>query len=102
MSKNKSSLQKIMEIDKKIGQIKRNANYRKIKKGIRKLEEFHHANRLITIPSPQNFEKEIRIRRRSKELDKVKQLYKNQLDKFDEEILSLLEERTVLENQIFE
>ena len=101
MSKNKSSLQKIIEIDKKIGKIKRNKNYLQIKKSIKKLEEFHIANKFITIPSPQNIEKEIRIRRRSRDFDEIKKMYKIKLGEFEEEILTLLEERAALENQIF-
>jgi hypothetical protein len=101
MSKNKSSLEKIIEIDKKIGKIKRDTNYRKIKKSIKLLEEFHIANKFITIPSPQNIEKEIRIRRRSRDFDEIKKMYRTELGKYEEEIFTLLEERAALENQIF-
>ena len=101
MSGKKSPLEKILEIDKEISQIKNDATYVKIRNGLKKINSFHQGNRYISIPSPQDVKTEIRIRRQSKRMKSVITMYESRLSAFEEKISSLLRERNALEVQIF-
>lgn len=101
MSGKKSPLEKILKIDKEISRIKKDTAYMKIRNGLKTINSFHQGRRFISIPSPRDVGKEIRLRRRSKELKSVKTLYEKRISEFEEEIISLLRERDALEVQIF-
>jgi DNA mismatch repair ATPase MutS len=101
MSGKNSPLEKILEIDKEISQIKNDTTYMKIRNGLKKIKKGYHGNRYISIPSPRDVRKEIRIRRRSKEMKSVKRMYEKRLSAFEAKISSLLRERNTLEVQIF-
>lgn len=101
MPRKKSNLEKILEIDKEISQIKNDSTYMKIRNGLKKLNSPHSGYRFVTIPSPQDVKKEIKIQRRSKKMKSVKMMYKERLYAFEEKINSLLRERNDLEMKIF-
>ena len=101
MSGKNYSLEKILEIEKKISQIKKDKTHLKIRNGLKKINNINERKRFLTIPSPQDVKKEIRIRRRSKEMKSVRKLYEKRLSEFDEKISSLLKERYAFEVQIF-
>ncbi len=101
MSGKMSPLEKILEIDKEISQIKNDVTYMKIRNGLQKIKSHQHGNSFITIPSPIDENKEMKIRRRSKEMKSVKKMYENRLEVFEEKIISLLREKNALEIQIF-
>jgi hypothetical protein len=102
MTDENSPLEEILKIEKDIIRLKRNTNYMKIRKGLQKLESMSLGNRLISIPSPQNLQKEIRIRRRSKEMKSIKKMYIERLSEFDQKIGTLYEEKEALEEEIFD
>lgn len=101
MSGKNSPLEKILELDKEIRQIKRDATYMKLRNGLRKIERVNPGSRFISILSPKDMKKEIRIRRRSKDMRSIRRKYEEHLSKFEERISSLLNERETLEAQIF-
>lgn len=101
MSKKGSPIKKILEIDEEILKIKNDETYMKIRKGLKKLQKYHHGKSFIKVPSPKDVTTEIKIRRRSKEMKSVKEMYETRLSTFEEKISSLLRERNALEIQIF-
>jgi vacuolar-type H+-ATPase subunit F/Vma7 len=101
MSGKTSPLEKILEIDMEIIQIKNDTTYMKIRNGLKKIKSRQHGNSFVTIPSPRDENKEIKIRRRSKEMKSVIKMYENRLSVFEEKIISLFREKNALEMQIF-
>lgn len=73
----------------------------KLRKGLQKLDKLNLGNRLISIPSPQDLQKDIRIRRHSKEMKSIKEMYIERLSEFDQKIGMLYEEKEALEEEIF-
>jgi hypothetical protein len=73
----------------------------KIRNGLKKLNSPHSGYRFITVPSPKDVRKEIKIQRRSKKMKSVKVMYEERLSVFEEKISSLLREKNDLELKIF-
>jgi hypothetical protein len=101
MSRKKSPLEKILKIDKDIDRIKKDTTYLRIRKGLKTINGFNHGRRFVTIPSLQDVGKELRLRKRSKELKTVKTAYKERLSEFEAEITLLRRKKAALEVQIF-
>jgi hypothetical protein len=100
MSRKKSPLEKILKIDKDIDRIKKDTTYLRIRKGLKTMDDFQGKS-FILIPSPHDVGKELRLRRRSKELKSVKTAYKVCISEFEAEINLLRKEKAALEVQIF-
>ena len=101
MSRLKSPLENILEIEKQIDRIKKDTTYMRIRKGLKTIDDFHQGRRFVSIPSLQDVGKEIKLRRRSKELKSVKTAYKDRISEFEDEIVLLLRKRNAFEVQIF-
>ena len=100
MSRNKSPLEKILKIDKDIDRIKKDTTYMKIRKGLKTMDDFQ-GKRFVFLPSPEDVGKDIRLRRRSKELKSVKTAYKVRISEFEDEIVLLLRKKDAFKVQIF-
>jgi len=73
----------------------------KIKKSLKKIERINFGSRLIRVPSPDDLEKDIEIRKRSKEMAFIKERYRERLVEFDEKLVSLHKDRKNLVKQLF-
>jgi hypothetical protein len=80
---------------------KKRYNYLRIRKGLKTIDGFNHGRRFVTIPSLQDVGKELRLRKRSKELKTVKTAYKERISEFEAEITLLRRKKAALEVQIF-
>ena len=100
MSRIKSPLERILKIDRDIDRIKKDTTYIRIRKGLKTLGDFQ-GKRFVSIPSPLDVGKEIKLRRRSKELKSVETAYKELISEFEAEITLLRRKKAALEVQIF-
>ena len=56
---------------------------------------------LITIPSPENYDKQITLRKNTDEFKNAFEQYENQISVYDERFKKLSEKRRTLEKQLF-
>ena len=100
LSRNKSPLEQILKIDRDIDRIKKDTTHMRFRKGLKTMGDFQGKS-FVFLPSPRDTGKEIRLRRRSKELKSVETEYKERISEFEAEITVLRKQRAALETRIF-
>jgi hypothetical protein len=95
-----SILKEIMELENEIKKIQHDSIYRKIVRHLRSLKSISNRG-YITVPSPKNFEVNLRVRKDSDEMVKVLNEYQNKYDKLSGRLLVLQNKRSELKNKIF-
>lgn len=96
-----SILEEILEVEAEIKKIKMNPTYRKIVYNLRKLNRMGFSNPVMTIPSPENLNKNLEVRRHSKEMKEIMYKYEELQLQYGNKINDLRERRKDLEKQLF-
>jgi len=101
-----SILEEILEIEAEIKRIRMNPNYRKIVYYLKRLNSFDRSmapfsNPVMKIPSPDDLSKNLRVRRRSKEMKEIMFKYEELQLVYRSKIDGLRERRKTLEKQLF-
>ena len=73
----------------------------KIKNNLKKLERTYIGSHIVYIHSPDDLERKIEVRKRSKEMIAIKDRYLERLLEFEEKLDSLHRDRKNLEKQLF-
>ena len=99
MSKKSSILIDILQVEAKLRTLKQDNSYRKMKQVLQQFSLMRGS--LITVPSPENFDKQITLRKDTDEFKNVFEQYENQISVYDERFKKLSEKRRTLEKQLF-
>jgi len=99
MSKKSSILIDIMQVEAKLRKLKQDNSYRKMKQVIQQFSLMRGT--LITVPSPENFDKQITLRKNSEEFKNAFEQYEDRISVYNERFQKLSEERRTLEKQLF-
>ena len=101
MSNKTSILETILNVEGEINRLRRDPTYMKIKNNLEKLERTNIGNYVVYIHSPDDLERKIEVRKRSKEMIAIKDRYLERLLEFDEKLDSLHRDRKNFEKQLF-
>lgn len=96
-----SILEEILKIENEINRLRKDSTYMKIKNNLKKLERTNIGNRIVYILSPDDLERKIEVRKRSKEMKSIKERFQEQLLGFEEKLGSLRRDRKNLVKQLF-
>jgi hypothetical protein len=96
-----SILSQILEIDREIKRITRDSTYRKITKTLDMLNNDRFGRRNIIIPSPDDLDSNIEIRKHSQELREVIEKYQIRRDAYKEKLTELHTRRRELKRKLF-
>jgi hypothetical protein len=88
-----------MQIEAKLRTLKQNNNYRKMKKILQQFSLMRGT--LITVPSPENFDKQITLRKDTDEFKNALKQYENRISGYDKRYKKLTEKKRTLEKQLF-
>ena len=97
----RTSLNRIMQIEQEIRNIKTNTTYQQILNNIKIMDTLTTGSRNINVASPDNMDKTITVRRRSQEAKDVVKTYTLKLQKFSSRLQTLRNEKAALEKQLF-
>ena len=100
-SSRRTDLNRIMQIEQEIKNIKTNNKYRQILGNIGIMDRLTVGSRNIDVASPDNMDKTITVRRRSQEAKDVVKTYKLNLQKYSSRLQTLRTEKATLEKQLF-
>lgn len=100
-STRRTNLNRIMQIEQEIRNIKINTNYRQILRNMKIMDHLTVGSRNIDVASPDNMDKTITVRRRSQEARDVVKTYKLNLKKYSTRLQTLRNEKATLEKQLF-
>ena len=96
-----SILEEILEVEAEIKKIRMTPTYRKIVHNLRKLNRMGFSNPVITIPSPDDLNKNLEVRRHSKEMKEIMYKYEELRLAYRNKINDLYKRRKTLEKQLF-
>ena len=99
MSQKSSLLIDILNVEAKLRTIRQDKSYRKMKQVIQKFSQFRGG--FITIPSPENFDKQITLRKNTDEFNEAFEQYEDKINVYNEKLKKLVEKRRTLEKQLF-
>ena len=90
-----------MRIEQILQSIYSNVKFRKMRNNLNILESKTFGSRHIRIGNPENLEKKIELRRYSKEMHDVIQRYKEGMEKYENRIEKLNQEKKQLQKELF-
>jgi len=96
-----STLKEILEVEAEIKQIRRNPTYMKIVQNLKRLNSMGFGNPVMMIPSPDDFNRNLEVRRHSKEMNEIMYRYEERQLEYDEKMKGLRKRREDLEKQLF-
>ena len=99
MSQKSSLLIDILNVEAKLRTIRQDKSYRKMKQVIQKFSQLRGG--FITIPSPENFDKQITLRKNTNEFNEAFEQYEDKINVYNEKLKKLVEKRRTLEKQLF-
>ena len=99
MSQKSSLLIDILNVEAKLRTIRQDKSYRKMKQVIQKFSQLRGG--FITIPSPENFDKQITLRKNTNEFNEAFEQYEDKINVYNEKLKKLVEKRRSLEKQLF-
>ena len=99
MSQKSSILIDILNVEAELRKIRQDNSYRKIKQIIQKFSQLRGG--FITIPSPENFDKQITLRKNTNEFRDTIEQYEVKINVYNEKLKKLVEKRRTLEKQLF-
>lgn len=94
-------LKEILEVEAEIKQIRRNPTYMKIVQNLKRLNGIGFGNLVMTIPSPDDLNRNLEVRRHSKEMNEIKYRYEEWQLEYEKKIKVLSKRRKDLEKQLF-
>ena len=97
----RTNLNRIMQIEQEIRNIKTNTTYQQILNNIKIMDTLTTGSRNINVASPDNMDKTITVRRRSQEAKDIVKTYTLKLQKFSSRLQTLRNEKAALEKQLF-
>jgi hypothetical protein len=100
-SSRRTNLNRIMQIEQEIKKIRTDTRYRQILRNINIMDHLTVGSRNIDVASPDDMDRTITVRRRSKEAKDVVKSYKLNLQKFSSRLQTLRNEKATLEKQLF-
>jgi hypothetical protein len=100
-STRRTDLNRIMQIEQEIKNIKTDTNYRQILRNMKIMDRLTVGSRNIDVASPDDMDKTITVRRRSQEAKDVVKTYTLKLQKFSSRLQKLRNEKATLEKQLF-
>jgi len=100
-STRRTNLNRIMQIEQEIKKIRTDTRYRQILRNINIMDHLTVGSRNIDVASPDDMDRTITVRRRSKEAKDVVKSYKLSLQKFSSRLQTLRNEKATLEKQLF-
>lgn len=81
--------------------MRKDPTYMKIRNNLKKLDRTYIGSHIVYIHSPDDLERKIEVRKRSKEMTAIKERFQERLLEFDEKLDSLHRNRKSLEKQLF-
>jgi len=96
-----SMLKEILEVEVEIEQIKRNPTYMKIAQNLKRLNRMGFGNPVMTIPSPDDLNRNLKVRRHSNEMKEIMYRYEKWQLEYEKKIKDLRKRRKDLEKQLF-
>ena len=96
-----SILEEILEVEAEIKKIRMTPTYRKIVHNLRKLNRMGFSNPIMRIPSPDDLNKNLEVRRHSKEMKEIIYKYEELQLEYGIKINDLRKRRKNLEKQLF-
>lgn len=96
-----SMLKEILEVEAEIEQIRRNPTYVKIAQNLKRFNGMGFDNPVMTIPSPDDLNRNLEVRRHSKEMKEIMYRYEEWQLEYENEINELRKRRKDLEKQLF-
>jgi hypothetical protein len=100
-SSRRTSLNRIIEIEKEIKDISLNKEYRQILRNIEIIGTLTVGSRNIDIGAPDDMDKIITVRKHSEDADEIATYYQLKLQEFSSRIQKLKKEKDGLEKQLF-
>jgi hypothetical protein len=100
-SSRRTSLNRIIEIEKEIKDISLNKEYRQILRNIEIIGTLTVGSRNIDIGSPDDMDRIITVRKHSEDADEIETSYQLKLQAFSSRIQKLKKEKDGLEKQLF-
>jgi len=100
-STRRTNLNRIMQIEQEIKKIRTDTKYRQILRNINIMNHLTTGSRNIDVASPDDMDRTITVRRRSKEAKDVVKSYKLNLQEFSSRLQTLRNEKATLEKQLF-
>ena len=100
-STRRTNLNRIMQIEQEIKNIKTDNKYRQILRNMKIMTRLTVGSRNIDVASPDDMDKTITVRRRSQEAKDVVKTYTLNLQKFSSRLQTLRNEKATLEKQLF-
>jgi hemerythrin superfamily protein len=97
----RTSLNRIMQIEQEIKNIKTNTQYQQILNNIKIMDTLSRGSRNIDVASPDDMDKTITVRRRSQEARDIAETYTQNLQKYSNRLQKLRDEKAVLQKQLF-
>jgi hypothetical protein len=99
MSQKSSLLIDILNVEAELMTLRQNKSYRKMKQVIQKFSQLRGG--FITIPSPENFDKQITLRKNTDEFNDAFEQYEDKINVYNEKLKELVEKRRYLEKKLF-
>jgi uncharacterized coiled-coil DUF342 family protein len=99
MSKKSSILIDILQVEDKLRTLSQDNSYRKMKRIIQQFSQMRGS--LITVPSPENYDRQVTLRKNTDEFNNAFEQYEDRISVYDERFKKLSEERRSLEKQLF-
>ena len=100
-STRRSSLMRIMEIEKRLHSLENDPKYMELQKNLKTLESGTIGSRHVRIGTPENLDSMIELRRNSDEMEDLIQRYRDTLAKYQNRIEKLNKEKQQLEKDLF-
>jgi len=94
-------LMEILEVEAEIKQIRGNPTYMKIVRNLKLLKGMGFGNPVMMISSPDDLNKNLEVRRHSKEMNEIMYRYEERLLEYEKKIKDLRKRRENLEKQLF-
>jgi len=96
-----SMLKEILEVEAEIKQIRGTPTYMKIVQNLKRLNRMSFGNPVMTIPSPDDLNRNLEVRKHSKEINEIMYRYEERLLEYEKKIKDLRKRRKNLEKQLF-
>jgi hypothetical protein len=90
-----------MRIEDEINEMKRNPTYMRLRRNLNYLENRRFGSTVVSIESPEDFDKVLRVRYRSMEMRDTISEYKKRQTKFDVQMNELYGRKKKLQEQLF-
>jgi len=100
-STRRSSLMRIMEIEKRLHSLENDPKYMELQKNLKTLESGTIGSRHVRIGTPENLDRMVELRRNSEEMEDLIQRYRESLAKYQNRIEQLKNEKQQLQKELF-